>query len=101
MYDDSCGGGLGTRLSILVAGRSMENESFPFENCSNFTNEQLTAIAYARGITAAACGGILLVVFVGLLILAKVNYQRVCGTVVKCLTVGFTAVSVLRQLILA
>ena len=79
----------------------MENESFPFENCSNFTNEQLTAIAYARGITAAACGVILLVVLVGLLVLAKVDYQRVCGTVVKRLTIGFIAVSVLRQLILS
>ena len=101
MYDGSCGGGLGTSLSILVASRLMDNESFPFQNCSNFTNEQLAAIAYARGITAAACGVILLVVFVGLFILAKVNYQRVCGTVVKRLTIGFTAVSVLRQLILA
>lgn len=79
----------------------MENGSFPFENCSNFTNEQLTAIAYARGTTAAACGVILLVVLVGLLVLAKVDYQRVCGTVVKRLIIGFTAVSVLRQLVLA
>ena len=73
----------------------------PFKNCSNFTDEQLTAVALARGVTAAAGCGILFVVLLALVILAIVNCQRVCGTVVKRLALGLTASSVLYQLTLA
>lgn len=73
----------------------------PFNNCSNFTDEQLTAVALARCVTAAAGCGILFVVLLALVILAIVNCQRVYGTVVKRLALGFTASNVLYQLTLA
>ena len=79
----------------------MENPLIAFKNCSNFTDEQLTAIALFRGATAAACCVILFVMLVTLLVLTKFYYQRVCGTVLKRLTIGFTAADVLYQLALA
>ena len=80
--------------------RSVNNE-MENKNCLNFTYEQLTTVALARGITAAVCCGILSVVLIALLILAVVNCQRVCGTVVKRLAIGLTAFNVLYQLTLA
>ena len=80
--------------------RSVNNE-MENKNCLNFTYEQLTTVALARGITAAVCCGILFVVLIALLILAVVNCQRVCGTVVKRLAIGLTAFNVLYQLTLA
>ena len=71
-----------------------------FKNCFNLTDTEITAIALARGITAAVCGVTSLTVLV---ILALVNcyHHRVCGTVVKRLVVGFIVSSVLIQLVLA
>ena len=79
----------------------MEERLFPLKNCSGLTEEQLMAVAYARGITAATCCVILLMVLVVLLILAIVDCQRVCGTVVKRLAFGFTAANVLYEFTLA
>ena len=79
----------------------IENPLLAFKNWSNFTDEQLTAIALFRGATAAACCVILFVMLVILLVLARFYYQRVCGTVLKRLTIGFTAADVLYQLALA
>ena len=70
-------------------------------NCSNFTDEQVRAVALVRGITAAVCCFLLFAVLVAIFILAKVDYQKVCGTVVKRLAVGFTVASVLQQFTLA
>ena len=70
-------------------------------NCSNFTDEQVRVVAFVRGITAAVCCFLLLVVLVVVFILAKADYQKVCGTVVKRLAVGFTVASVLQQFTLA
>ena len=55
----------------------MENPLLAFKNWSNFTDEQLTAIALFRGTTAAACCVILFVMLVILLVLARFYYQRV------------------------
>ena len=71
-----------------------------FRNCfkANLTVEQ---IALARGVSAAVCCAILstvLVVFVILAILPKTR-NRVCGTLLKCLSFGLIAVSVLHQLL--
>ena len=80
----------------------MENNLFlALRNCSNFTDEQVRTVAFVRGITAAVCCLLLFVVLVAIFILAKVDYQKVCGTVVKRLAVGFTVASVLQQLTLA
>ena len=71
-----------------------------FKNCSNLTDEQIEVIALVRGVSAAVCCAILstvLVVFVILAILPKTR-NRVCGTVVKRLSFGLIAVSVLYQL---
>ena len=71
-----------------------------FKNCSNLTNEQIEVIALVRGVSAAVCGAILstvLVVFVILAILPKTR-NRVCGTVVKHLSIELIAISVLYQL---
>lgn len=79
----------------------MEGVLFPFQNCSNFTEKQLTEIALARGIFAGACCVILSGVFVTLMIHAKFDCRRVFGTVVKRLAIGLTASSVIFQLFLA
>ena len=73
---------------------------FSIKNCSNFTDEQTEVIALVGGVSAAVCVPImstLLVVFVILAILPKTR-TRVCGTVVKRLSFGLIAVSVLYQL---
>ena len=60
-----------------------------FKNCSNFTDEQIEVIALVRGVSAAVCcanSSTVLVVFVILVILPKTR-NRVCGTVVKRLSV--------------
>ena len=62
---------------------------YTFKNCSNFTDEQIEVIALVRGVSAAVCCAIsstVLVVFVILVILPKTR-NRVCGTVVKRLSV--------------
>lgn len=69
----------------------MEAELFAFKNCSNLTNEQITTIAFARGITAVVCCVLLLIVLVTLAILASLYPQKVHGTVVKRLAIGLTA----------
>ena len=69
--------------------------------CYNFTEEQLTEIAFARSITATLCCVISVVVLVILFIRAKIDYHKVCGTVVKRLAIGLTVVSVLQQFNLA
>ena len=79
----------------------MEVETF--KNCSGFTDEQITAVALVRGITAGICGVVLLIVFVVLTILAilRKTRARVYGTVVKRLTTWLTANTVLYELTLA
>ena len=69
--------------------------------CYNFTEELLTEIALARGITATLCCVISTMVLVILFIRAKIDYHKVCGTVVKRLAIGLTVVSVLQQFNLA
>ena len=71
-----------------------------FRNCSNFTVEQPRVIAHVRGVSAAVCCAILSTVFVVLVTLAILpkTRNRVCGTVVKRLSFGLIAVSVLYQL---
>lgn len=70
-------------------------------NCSgNLTEEQVTLVI-ARGIIAALCWALLLAVLVILLVLAKWYYQRVCGSVIKRLTLGLTASTMVFQLFLA
>ena len=78
-------------------------ETDTFKNCSGFTDEQITAVALARGITAGICGAILLLVLVVLVILAirPKSRDRVCGSVDKRLTIWLTAVTVLAELFLA
>ena len=78
-------------------------EAETFKNCSGFTDEQITAVALVRGITAGICGAVLLIVFVVLTILAilRKTRARVCGTVVKRLTTCLTANTVLYELTLA
>ena len=72
-----------------------------FRNCSGFTDEQMAAVALVRGVTSAVCCTVLSVVLVALVILAKFYYQRICGTIVKRLTVGLIASDLLYQLSLA
>ena len=67
-----------------------DNFFLALRNCSNFTDEQVRAVAFVRGITAAVCCFLLFAVLVIIFILAKRDYQKVCGTVVKRLAVGFT-----------
>ena len=69
-----------------------------FKNCSNLTD--VTAIALARGITAAVCA---VASLTALVILALMNccHHRVCGTVIKRLVVGYLASNVPFQLVLA
>ena len=78
-------------------------ETDTFKNCSGFTDEQITAVALVRGITAGVCGAILLLVLVVLVILAirPKSRNRVCGSVDKRLTIWLTAVTVLAELFLA
>lgn len=78
----------------------METDSF--KNCSGFTDEQIMAVALARGITAGFCGAILLLVLVTLLILAiwPRSRDRMCKSVDKRLTIWLTAVTVLAELFL-
>ena len=78
----------------------MHPESFPFQHCYNFTDEEITAIALARGITAAVCA---VASFSALVILALVNcyHHRAYETVVKHLVAGYTAVNVPYQLVLS
>ena len=71
-----------------------------FRNCSNLTDEQTEVIALVGGVSGAVCCAILstvLVVFVIIAILPKTR-NRVCGTVVKRLSFGLIAVSVLYKL---
>ena len=63
-------------------------------NCSGLTDEQLKELALLRGIASVVGFVTLLLVLVLLLMLAKCYHQRVCGTVIKRLTIGLTAVSV-------
>ena len=79
----------------------MESKLLTTIHCYNFTPEKVTAIALARGITAAVCCFISAMVLVTLFIRAKIDYHKVCGTVVKRLTIGLTVASVLQQLNLA
>ena len=78
----------------------METDSF--KNCSGFTDEQIMAVALARGITAGFCGAILLLVLVVLVILAiwPRSRDRMCKSVDKRLTIWLTAVTVLAELFL-
>ena len=71
----------------------METQSPP--NCSGFTDEQLKELALPRGIASVVGFVILLLVLVLLLILTKCRYQRVCGTIIKRLTIGLTTASML------
>ena len=68
-----------------------------FRNCSNFTVEQPRVIAHVRGVSAVATVLVVLVVLVIRAILPKTR-NRVCGTVVKCLSFGLIAISVLYLL---
>ena len=71
-----------------------------FRNCSNLTVAQTKVIALVGGVSAAVCGAIsstVLVVFVILAILPKTR-NRVCGTLLKRLSFGLIAISVLYQL---
>ena len=71
-----------------------------FKNCSNLTDEQIEVIALVRGVSAAVCCAIsstVLAVLVTLVILLKTR-NRVRGTVVKRLSFGLIAISVLYQL---
>ena len=63
--------------------------------------DQIMAVALARGITASICGAILLIVLVVLLILAirPRSRDRMCGSVKKRLTIWLTAVTVLAELV--
>ena len=70
----------------------METQSPP--NCSGFTDAQLKELALPRGIASVVGFVVLSLVLMLLLILTKCHYQRVCGTIIKRLTIGLTAVSV-------
>ena len=78
----------------------MEEGSFPYENCSNFTGQELATIALVRCFTAGSFCTIVSVVLVVLVVLTKCCYQRVCGTAVKRLTIGLTAFNAVHQLFL-
>lgn len=84
-----------------VAGSAAE--SFPFQNCSGFTNTQLQILAFARGLTAVVCCAVLLTVLLLLLVLVVFTQQRnrLCGSAVKRLTIGLIAVNAAYQLPLA
>ena len=81
----------------------MRNDTFPFENCSGFTEGQFTAVALARGITAAVSCTILLMVLAVLTVLTMFTQlrARLCGTVIKRLILGLTGVNAAYQLTLA
>ena len=80
----------------------MEDVSFPYENCSaNLTLKQLTRVSLTRSITASVCCIILFVVLAIVTVLAKIYYQRVCGTVIKRLVIGLTASAIPYQLFIA
>ena len=75
-----------------------------FKICSNFTDEEATLIAVARGVSAAVCCGIMSFVLVALVILCVTlpkSRNRLCGTVIKRLAFGIIAVGVAYQLNLA
>ena len=62
-----------------------------FRNCSNLTVKQTKVIALVGCVSVVACCAIsstVLVVFVILAILPKTR-NRVCGTILKCLSLGF------------
>ena len=59
-----------------LADWKMEEVPFPDENCSGLTEEQFTAIALARGITAAICCTILFAALVVTIILAMFTQLR-------------------------
>ena len=84
-----------------VAGSAAE--SFPFQNCSGFTNTQLQILAFARGLTAVVCCAVLLAVLLLLLVLVVFTQQRnrLCVSAVKRLTIGLIAVNAAYQLPLA
>ena len=66
----------------------------------NLTDEQIEVLALVRGVSAAVCGAIsstVLAVFVIIAILPKTR-NRVCGTVVKCLSFELIVISVIQQL---
>lgn len=71
----------------------METKSPP--NCSGLTDEQLKELALPRGIASVVGFVILLLMLMLLLILTKCRYQRVCGTIIKRLTIGLTTASML------
>lgn len=79
----------------------VDNESWPFKKCSNFTDDQLTAIALVRGVFAAVGCVIFTVIFISLVLLSKCYYQRVCGSVAKRLVIGLTASTAFLQLLFA
>ena len=87
----------------LEEAKTLKMEAETFKNCSGFTDEQITAVALVRGITAGICGVVLFIVFVVLTVLAilRKTRARICGTVVKRLTTWLTANTVLYELILA
>ena len=83
----------------------MEGEIF--NNCSGFTDEQITEVANLRcGLASFSCL-VLFVVFVSLVTLAILNKSnkfgrpQVCDNVEKCLIIWLTAVSTLYELFLA
>ena len=71
----------------------MEAQSPP--NCSGLTDEQLKALALLRGIASVVGFVVLLLALMSLLILTKCHYQRVCGTIIKRLTIGLTTASMI------
>ena len=76
---------------------------YTFKNCSNLTDEQTKVIALVRGVSGAVCCAIwstVLVVFVILATLPKTR-NRVCGTLLKRLSFGLIALTVVYQLNLA
>jgi len=80
----------------------MEAVSFPYENCSgNLSTKQLTKLSLTRNIVAAVCCIILFTVLAIVTVLAKLYYQRVCGTVIKRLVIGLTAAAIPYQLFIA
>ena len=78
----------------------MDAEFSSFENCSEFTQGQLTVVVLTRGITAAICCAALLIVLVVLGIAAVPAKRKICGTVAKRLTIWLTAATVPYQLVL-
>ena len=71
-----------------------------FRNCNNLTDEQTKVIALVVGVSGSVCYVILSTVLVVLVILTiplKIR-NRVCGTVVKRLSFGLIAISVIQQL---